>query len=955
MELDSETQTVLTAFLGSKERNKFIIDWLVEDHDIPKWQAKGMVKLVLAPLTGLASDVARRGISKINDLLKKHSKHYDKVAMQFSKLLLIKLECKRTKQKYSEQYLKPPKGENPENWKQLNEQTKVWIKQLEQLDLITLSLGEMKARVRLNMDPPQLKKDSAPSRWLVSYNNFIPLIGRESETTHLSSWLNEEQYFSWKIITGDGGMGKTRLAQELAEEYIEAEWDCGFLHHMSRLVDHPDFENWMPLTNTLVIVDYAAAKQESLQKLLYQCASIANGKNEQEEPGMKLRLLLLERHADAGKGWVEEVQKVERKALKHVIADTQHDDLKLQPPQQKTQNETLVEILQATLNRWGELTNKVSPALPTFTEEDYQQIWNNTEGRPLHLQMAALHACEINSAQDIARWNKSILLDSAVEREREYIEKLCSSSSPKKLVERLAALLYFAGSIPVNHPHLLRMIQAEAQICGHENSESAPIIETLAQLFQHGSTQETGFLEPIQPDLVGAAFSATVLQEQGNPIETLDHAIQLAGETTWANLLRSAQDLYGVGNFELETWLPSLLDGRPKNELWEIAKTYPKQTVALRFFAVSLCEAMLKQPASERDEAGILSHLGSCYSDLGMWEKALKVSLKAVTIYERMTKTNPDTFGPDLALGLNNLSIRYTELGKREEALETALKSVAIYERLVGKGLEVFEPALALCFSNLGNRYSDLDRQEEALETNLKAVAIYEHLVDKDLDAFEPGLAISLSNLSIRYIKSNRQEEAIETSFRALTIHERLSKKNSDAFEPDLVWNLINLSGMLVKTDETITVPLRAVAICERMAKKNRDAFEPDLALSLCNLGGFYHALGKGEDAFDAILKSFTIREQLAKKSPDKFEPDLAESLEALGIILLQKNDAEQALEHFVRGIQVLNRLFQSSPQVFAGSMQKLVKNYLKSCAILRRESDRELIDPILQKLQELG
>ena len=102
MELDSETQDSLIAFLDRDDRDKFIIDWLVEDNDVPKWKAKGIVKLVLAPLMSLAGKVAGRGVSKIHEVLRNRFGDYDEVSTRFAKLLLVKLECERTKQKYSE-------------------------------------------------------------------------------------------------------------------------------------------------------------------------------------------------------------------------------------------------------------------------------------------------------------------------------------------------------------------------------------------------------------------------------------------------------------------------------------------------------------------------------------------------------------------------------------------------------------------------------------------------------------------------------------------------------------------------------------------------------------------------------------------------------------------------------------------------------------------------------------
>lgn len=407
MELDLETQKGLSAFLDRKDRDKFIVDWLVDDNDVPKWQAKGIVKLVLAPLMSLAGKVAGRGIEKIHETLKSRFSDYDEVSTRFARLLLVKEKC-------SEQYLQPPEGEDPEDWKQLNEQAKVWIKQLQELERIGLALDDMKAQVRLRIDTPHLDKDTAPSRWLKPYNAFIPLIGRDNEKKILNDWLEEEKGFSWKIIIGEGGIGKTRLAQEFAQTCREEGWDSGFLahQHLDCLVNHDNFGNWMPVTDTLIIVDYAATKQESLKKLLQQCADSQS--NEKEE-NTRIRLLFLERHADQNQGWVEELQKEGEGALPDKVADALHDIVKLQPPQQQEDHETMPNLLKATLSSWEKLMGESAPELPELSEEDFDQLRNNTEGRPLYLQMVALHACEIKSAKEIVLWNRADLLRYAVE------------------------------------------------------------------------------------------------------------------------------------------------------------------------------------------------------------------------------------------------------------------------------------------------------------------------------------------------------------------------------------------------------------------------------------------------------------------------------------------------------------------------------------------------------------
>lgn len=58
---------------------------------------------------------------------------------------------------------------DPEQWKALDQQTKLWIQQFNRLDLIGCSLGELKAPIRLQIDQPKLDSGQPSSRWFRAY------------------------------------------------------------------------------------------------------------------------------------------------------------------------------------------------------------------------------------------------------------------------------------------------------------------------------------------------------------------------------------------------------------------------------------------------------------------------------------------------------------------------------------------------------------------------------------------------------------------------------------------------------------------------------------------------------------------------------------------------------------------------------------------------------------------
>lgn len=432
---------------------------------------------------------------------------------------------------------------------------------------------------------------------------------------------------------------------------------------------------------TLIIIDYAATKLESLKKLIQQCVRIT--RDETIQPAAKLRILLLERHAEREQGWMKEILTTGEGALTDDIQDAWQPAMKLLPPQHHDTEQTMQEILQATLTSWEKLQKKSAPQLPHFSTADYQQLWRNTSGRPLYLQMAALRNCEIGSANQFLTWRSAMLLQQAVERERGYLRKLCKAAGvPLTLLERMVALLVFSGKISLQHPYLFNIIRQEAANCGYTQTEPAKTVNVLDQ-FLADANRADGMLNPIQPDLIGSVFAVTILRHGAGLQKTLQHAIVLGGETAWANLLRSTQDLYPIDDLALADWLIPLLNHQSRNELWQIAGMLPQYSVSLRSFSVRVYQALLSQSAPEDlpEQALILNNLGSLYGELGCHKEGLEVVHRAVEIRECLNGKNPGVFEPDLAMSLGTLGSIFRD---NDDALAatTFVRGIQVLSRL---------------------------------------------------------------------------------------------------------------------------------------------------------------------------------------------------------------------------------------------------------------------------------
>jgi tetratricopeptide (TPR) repeat protein len=147
----------------------------------------------------------------------------------------------------------------------------------------------------LNPDPPLFAPRAAwrPSTRL-HYSAPSLFVGREYPKTRLSEFLLAPNSFCWWLLVGPAGAGKSRLALEVGST-LSADWTFGFVR-----ADEGNFQwaNWQPKKNTLVVVDYAAARAKHIGMILEVL------EQRRESIRRTVRFLLLERAwSESDKWW----------------------------------------------------------------------------------------------------------------------------------------------------------------------------------------------------------------------------------------------------------------------------------------------------------------------------------------------------------------------------------------------------------------------------------------------------------------------------------------------------------------------------------------------------------------------------------------------------------------------------------------------------------------------------
>jgi Tetratricopeptide repeat/PPR repeat len=251
---------------------------------------------------------------------------------------------------------------------------------------------------RLNPQPPLTLKliEGSDTNRLKFGARRVPFLGRQVEMERLRAFLNIDKPFSWWLMTGSGGQGKSRLALEFCLRAGTA-WRAGFLPETSQF---SHWDNWQPESATLIVVDYVAGRPEQVRRIITTLLH-----REQTDPlDAPVRLLLLERSKESS--WWDKL--ISNDQTGYAIEHSQFDiePLDLCPMTEDDLWQGIASILTDS-----------GKALPDRAETLAAVRQIDPEGRPL---FAAFAADALVSGSNIRQWDRERLLRDVLHRERTF-------------------------------------------------------------------------------------------------------------------------------------------------------------------------------------------------------------------------------------------------------------------------------------------------------------------------------------------------------------------------------------------------------------------------------------------------------------------------------------------------------------------------------------------------------
>jgi Tetratricopeptide repeat len=747
--------------------------------------------------------------------------------------------------------------------------------------------------------PGDLTFAKAPVRLLLPEHGVVPFLRREQALAGFQDWCRGPARFSLRVLTGEAGTGKTRLAGELASRLITDGWEAGFSD-----ADVPGGATRLEAERpTLLIVDDADLKVALVSDLV---TTLAN-----QPSGPPFRLLLVARHMQASYGaWWQQVSSNTAGLSEDFAAEAVTFEAgQLSPDEQLLHHRAACAAFTAQLER------PASRALAALGDSSPRPA--NDFVSPLLVHMNALLTvlgdravgADTTAVSPVGSPRERVL-QRILDRERRRWEPLVAEFGTTITMKIVTAACLLA---PRSRPEVLSAINAIPSL----REATALQRERIADWLHNAYPYPGGGVAPLRPDLITEQLLAEspdlteLVLSTAEVATSAEQQAHLLGELTRAAPNRSV--IHDALATLLRTRLPTLVDLALDN----VTSPLP-----------SVLEAALRQAPQPRAALGLIDRLPRQSTALA--SLAATLGDQATVIWRGGVAVNPDDYLPLLADALISQSIRLRELGQREQALGRVDEALTIYRKLAKGKPKKFRPGLALTLHNRSIMLSSLGRHEEALAAAEEAVSIYLKLAEAKPNEFLANLAGALNTQSVSLANLGRREEALAAITQAVTTYEKLAKAQPGQFRRSLAGSLINQSVKLRELgrgEDALTAIRRSVAIFQELAAAQPDAFQADWALSLSTLSAQLGIMGRPEEALAAESEASTLWRELAESQPDRYLPELADSLNHQSNWLADLEREQEAVAAINEAITIYRELAAAWPDAFQRGLAMSLSN----------------------------
>ncbi|WP_460754081.1 tetratricopeptide repeat protein [Myceligenerans cantabricum] len=303
--------------------------------------------------------------------------------------------------------------------------------------------------------------------------------------------------------------------------------------------------------------------------------------------------------------------------------------------------------------------------------------------------------------------------------------------------------------------------------------------------------------------------------------------------------------------------------------------------------------------------------LGNWEHTLGHFREALTARERAVQAYRVLAARDLRRYGSRLVRSLDSLGDSYASLGRYEEALMVRREAVRRWEGRARAPQDRYGPELARSLRSLGISYRDRGQSDFALTTHREGLAIWRVLAEQS-ELHTAELARTLGSVGRCLVDLGDLPAAREAFLEALSIWRRLDARTTSRYEPDLAYALGDLgvsAESFGRSDEALDIHDEATALWRSLVVRVPERHLSGLARSLTNIATSYAHVGRFDDSRAAHREAVNIYRELVTNFPARrFEPNLAWSLGSSAASLADEGLDAAALDVFAESLDLYRR-----------------------------------------------
>lgn len=779
-------------------------------------------------------------------------------------------------------------------------------------------------------DPPQLPTTAGPAALLAARHEIVPFVGREGEVRHAQNWLHAPARRAVHLITGPGGLGKSRFAFYVGRLAAKNGWRVLVARRevgSNESASHTDGPavNSGPSVGTLILIDYADRWDQS--DLLTAIARPIAAQT-------PVRFLLMARSADF---WESLAATLE--------------DLDIAASEEKLS--TLDSEAAARQLMFDAAARAFAEHLPRHSRtgrHGQRKFWSDVASRhsidlmgpgfelPLAVHMSALLAVLEQDGND-HEGNNSAATDLTrrllLREQQHWVRMSTRQPQPTGLTSDVMALLVFIATLTRGVP---RGSAAEL-LRGLSFAEPEKVLRGHALCYPPTTVHSA--LEPLYPDRLGEDFIAAMLTSSGSYTRT-------SGGVT-----RSAPKLPAIATPEADRIVVTLLELSAKGA----PSTGPLRR-ACDTAVVVLCEAAARWEHVARDHLlpglrknpSLITDISST-STLPAVASTIDHPDGGVASEERLLAAVRSLDNPVATAGtLSRLTARYIAAGRPREGMITASEAIDVRRDLVRLDRRKYLPGLAIPLSEFaaisywfGRQVKDHGHGHDYLDLYTEVVSIYRELAHDDRGAYLPNFADAVRHLADYLAKAGLHAEALLNRQEAVKLYRELAATHDrEAYLPILaeLTELLRGQPAQASDDSAMVMSREVVAIYRELAVRNPTKYLPALARSISGLGTLLLDTDHRAEAIAANAEAVEIYRQLAALERDAYLPTLGRVIHSLAVQLSRADRCAEALSVGREAVAIRRTLVQLNGERYLPALARSLDSLVIYLTLADAESE---------------